>query len=159
MRSTQGPRWRRERARFSPRTGSLPGCPGSTASGPRPEATAGPWKPPTKAIIASAGFRTDSRGGHEGDLGREVSPDDPRRDRGPGRGHLPPEGEREGGEPPAPPVRRACGHRQDDERDRPRAGTLRGELAGEPRRTETIRRRRGPEPPPSKQSTPPAPHP
>src|SRR2546422_6485813 len=121
-------------ARSSPRTGPLTGCPGSTASGPRPEATARPWNPPTKAIIESAGFRRDSRGRHEGDLGGEVSPHDPGRDRGPGRGRLPPEGVREGGEPPAPPVRRARGHWQDDERDRPRPGALRGELAGELRR-------------------------
>src|SRR2546428_6074020 len=151
MRSTQGPRWRRERARFSPRTGSLTGCPGSTASGPRRKATARPWKPPTKAIIASAGFRTDSRGGHEGDLGREVSPDDPRRDRGPGRGHLPLEGVCEGGEPTAPPVRRARGDRQDDERDRPRTGALRGELAGGLPRAAITRGRAGPSHPPEDQ--------
>src|SRR5256885_975977 len=81
-------------------------------------------------------------GGDEGNLGREVSTEVPRRGRRPGRDRRTTEGLCEGGEPATPPLRGSCGDGQDDLRDGPRARHVRRELAAELLRAEQQRRAR-----------------
>src|SRR5438309_181595 len=79
-------------------------------------------------------------GGDEGNLGREVSTEVPRRGRRPGRNRRAPEGLCEGSEPAAPPLRGSRGNGQDDLCDGPGARHVWGELAAELLRVEQQRR-------------------
>src|SRR5207249_9511892 len=79
-------------------------------------------------------------GGDEGNLGREVSTEVPRRGRRPGRDRRTPEGLCERREPAAPPLRGSRRDRQDDLRDGPRARHVRRDLAAELLRAEQQRR-------------------
>src|SRR5207245_700510 len=102
---------------------------------PRGHVRIGSWTSTPKAYYASAGFAA-RWGGDEGNLGREVSTEEPRRRRRPGRNRRAPQGVREGGEPAPPALRGPGGHRQDDVCYRPRARYVRRELAAELLRAE-----------------------
>src|SRR5437773_778605 len=96
------------------------------------DVTIGPLRAPSAKGLLRAPRMTRGRGGgDEGNLGREVSPEDPRRRRRPGRDRRATEGVCEGGKPPAPPLRGSRGHGQDDLCDGPGARHVRGELAAE----------------------------
>ena len=98
--------------------------------------------PSAKGLLHAPRMTRGRGGGDEGNLGREVSPEDPRRGRRPGRDRRAAQGICEGGEPPAPPLRGPRGHRQDDLRDGPGARHVRRELAPELLRAEQQRRAR-----------------
>src|SRR5213078_4468747 len=95
--------------------------------------------PSAKGLLHAPRMTRGRGGGDEGNLGREVSPEDPRRGRRPGRDRRATEGVCEGGKPPAPPLRGSRGHGQDDLCDGPRARHVRGELAAELLRAEQQR--------------------
>src|SRR5437773_1483807 len=96
--------------------------------------------PATKAYYASLGCHARVGGGDEGNLGREVSTEVPRRGRRPGRDRRTPEGLCERREPAAPPVRGTRRDWQDDLCDGPRARHVRRDLAAELLRAEQQRR-------------------
>jgi len=77
---------------------------------------------------------------HERTLGRTPPPADRGRHQGPAGGGRPAQGVRRDAHLPAPAVRRATGHRQDDRRPRPDQGCVRRGLQDEPPGDERQRR-------------------